>query len=429
MFRKTVNEKLLFEDLKSIEKEIVLDINNSVLKNQLEVIQLTKRDLAIGKVIQSFLQDHLDTLVSNYYEQLQREPTLKKIINDYSSVEALKNTLKKHIFELFNGRINNEFLMQRNQVAHVHVKINLKTKWYMAAFQSIFSTLVSILEQYIGNKNELLEAINVVSKLLNFEQQLVLDAYEEEVERIKLEEQQKKQLRGRVTRTAEELSEITQETSASVSELSNKTDLMVNMATAGVQSAENVQTRSMQGKDRIDEQQAQMDSILEETQAITKEISHLEDISSEIKKLVEIVKGIADQTNLLALNASIESARAGENGRGFAVVADEVRKLAEQTKLSVANVTELIQKTNSQVVNVTTKTVNVNKLVQNGYQKMNEIADFFNQILNEVEQSKQQNKQIESELESFADYYDEINRAVGQLVNTSMDLAQIVQDL
>jgi Asp-tRNA(Asn)/Glu-tRNA(Gln) amidotransferase C subunit len=54
----------------------------------------------------------------------------------------------------------------------------------------------------------------------------------------------------------------------------------------------------------------------------------------------------------------------------------------------------------------------VNKLVQNGFQKMNEIADFFNQILNEVDQSKQQNKHIETELESFAGYFEEINSAV-----------------
>ena len=103
----------------------------------------------------------------------------------------------------------------------------------------------------------------------------------------------------------------------------------------------------------------------------------MHEISSEIKKVVEIVKGIADQTNLLALNASIESARAGEHGKGFAVVANEVRTLAEQTKSSVSNVVSLINKTNLQITNVSTKTVQVNELVKEGFNKMNEISEFF----------------------------------------------------
>ncbi|HEY2420601.1 MAG TPA: globin-coupled sensor protein [Neobacillus sp.] len=429
MLNETINEKLLLADVQAVEKEVVLAFNKPDIKKQLEIIQLSSRDLAIAKIIQPFIEGHLNLIVENYYDSIQLEPSLKKIINDNSTVEKLKITLKKHLFELFDGKIDEKFLLQRNQVAHVHVMIGLKTKWYMAAFQSLFTTIVSILKENIFNPNELLESINVVAKLLNFEQQLVLDAYEEEVERIKLAEHQKKQLRERVTKTAEKLSSISGETSASVSELTHKTESLVGLAITGVRSSENVQSRSQQGKERIDEQQTQMDSILEHTQNITIEIKNLEEITSEINGILEIVKGIAIQTNLISLNATIESAHAGEFGRGFAVIAGEIRKLSEQTKQSVSNVTELIKKINSQVINVTTKTVEVNGLVQNGNQNMNEIADFFNHILNEVEYSKQQNKQIETELETFAGYFEEINLAVNNLANTSKDLAQIVQDL
>ncbi|ETI66548.1 globin-coupled sensor protein [Neobacillus vireti] len=422
-------KKLQFDDLDQDEEEIVLDSNQNELQKQLKIIQLTTRDLAIAKTIQPFIKEHLDLIVTNYYNSIQLEPSLKKIINDNSTVERLKVTLKKHIFELFEGRIDHNFIMQRNKVAHVHVRIGLKTKWYMAAFQSFFTTIVSVLQQYIEDSTKLVEAINVVAKLLNLEQQLVLDAYEEEMERIKLEEQQQKQHRERVAHTAEELSIISDQTSNSVFQLTQKTESLVDLATAGVRSAEHVQNRSIQGKVRIDEQQAQMDKILEQMHAITSEISHLEEISDEIKEVLSFVKGIANQTNLLSFNAAIESARAGEYGRGFAVVANEIRKLADQTRVSVYNVTELIQKTNTQVLSAITKTGQVNELVEDGFQKMNEIAEFFNQILVEVNQSKQQNNQIENELESFADYFEEINSTVGNLANTSKELAQIVQDL
>ncbi|GAA0717018.1 hypothetical protein GCM10008905_02160 [Clostridium malenominatum] len=65
--------------------------------------------------------------------------------------------------------------------------------------------------------------------------------------------------------------------------------------------------------------------------------------SDSMGEITEVINSIAEQTNLLALNASIEAARAGEVGRGFKVVAEEIKKLAEESKVAIIDINNIIK--------------------------------------------------------------------------------------
>ena len=79
-------------------------------------------------------------------------------------------------------------------------------------------------------------------------------------------------------------------------------------------------------------------------QELSNVVRTVEEMSEDIKKIVNTIDGIAFQTNILALNASVEAARAGESGKGFAVVAQEIGTLATKSSDASKKTAELIEK-------------------------------------------------------------------------------------
>ncbi|TGK03114.1 PAS domain S-box protein [Leptospira langatensis] len=115
-------------------------------------------------------------------------------------------------------------------------------------------------------------------------------------------------------------------------------------------------------------------------------MEEIKSFSNQINKIVGIITSISERTNMLALNASIESARAGEAGKGFSVVADEISKLAEQTKLSIKDITNLVRSTSTSVEEGALKvgqSVNVFKNLQDYIEEVHTSASRVRTLLEE----------------------------------------------
>ncbi|WP_442600280.1 methyl-accepting chemotaxis protein [Neobacillus sp. D3-1R] len=272
--------------------------------------------------------------------------------------------------------------------------------------------------------------MRAVSKILNLEQQLVLEAYDVESARLKeVAEQQKVLIRENVSSASQNLAAISEQANASFNQLILQSNEIVSLNNTGIQLSKLTQERAEQGKEQIVNQALNMTNIHKTVDDISDDVHVLLKISEQMQEIVSIVTGIADQTNLLSLNAAIEAARAGEFGQGFAIVAGEVRKLSEQTKNSVINVSTLIQNTNKQVEGLTISLEKIRAEVNAGNENMLKTEKHFDQILHTIGERMQQNTKIINELDSFVKGINELGKAFEEVAFSADSLTMITEEM
>lgn len=180
---------------------------------------------------------------------------------------------------------------------------------------------------------------------------------------------------------------------------------------------------------------------------VSEVIKTLDEHTSAIGSILDVIRSISDQTNLLALNAAIEAARAGEHGRGFSVVAEEVRNLAQrasdstdeiQTKIdsfrqdskqaidtmsasqvkteevvaASVSVDKLLTEITADIQDIS----DVNTLVATATEEQSVVVNDINQNVDQINDGTEQNLGVSKELVAVSDNLTELSQSLSEMV-------------
>nr|WP_057422771.1 methyl-accepting chemotaxis protein [Pseudomonas amygdali] len=229
-----------------------------------------------------------------------------------------------------------------------------------------------------------------------------------------------------VASAAEELSAVTEQTSAGVNAQKLETEQIATAmqqmtatthevsrnAAHAVNTAQNASSLAVKGGQVVDKTRVQIESLALEMDTTKTAMAALRGNAQSIGGVLDVIKAVADQTNLLALNAAIEAARAGEAGRGFAVVADEVRGLAVRTRTSTDEIAVLISELQVSTDHMTQVLEQNLQLTDSSVDLSRQASEMLQSITTSVHEIELMNEQIAVATEQQSSVGEEIGKSV-----------------
>jgi len=311
---------------------------------QIQYVGISTLDLQRLQQERSAFVSVVNEVVDRFYEHVLEQPELVELTKRFSTVDRLKETQKTYWLSLTDGVIDEAYIQNRIQIGKVHSRIGLSVNWYLGTYLTYLDISAELFKRICPDQWQ--SIIHSLSKMFNFDSQLVIEAYNEQ-----------EQLR--------------------IQQLANSQSTILATVTSAVQELVELMTELDHGSREIAATAISTSDAQEETHEL---IGELRKELDGIGEMNTMIREISDQTHLLGLNAAIEAARAGEEGRGFQVVANEVRKLAASSRKAMEDTTKKLTEINKKLNIVREKSEQTSVEARNQTARSQELASFVEMV-------------------------------------------------
>jgi methyl-accepting chemotaxis protein len=378
----------------------------SQLENRLDLYNVLPGTFGTLRKASGLIHDQSAKRAEGFYKTISQSDDLKATPLSEATIASLTKALQNHWKNLFDGKIDEAFVIQASQIGQAHETHGITPKLYISTYNAITDALIeAIITRHRWNAGQAASIVTSLTSVMLLDIELTLTAYcdasavkrhnasenafaDQQLDRtmdLSVAINQSAVSNARMMNVIEDVDRKAQSISAAIDQMVSGISHIAENGRAAADNATDAITATRNGQQTVKDAVGSMDDIAHAVSDASGRVDALAEASEKIGEIVASIEAIAAETNLLALNATIEAARAGEAGKGFAVVAGEVKALSQQT----ARATEEIR---SRIVNLQGETQGIvdamargNDAVSRGQNVMNDVAREMGEIGTKME--------------------------------------------
>lgn len=363
------------------------------------------RDRSAFAAIVRMLRREAMPVLDRFYERVRRNPESARYFSNDAVIDGAKKAQFAHWTRLFEQELDADYMVHARRVGEVHARIGLEPSLYFGAYAFVLGELLEPrgLARWLGwlpfvGRRARINAALVRAALfdMNIAISTVLDGTLQEVGDAAMK------MEGSARELADASRDLAHRTEGQAHDVSMTVQSLQQSAADGAAAA--TTSRSMTEEFNQTREEAQRcESIATKAGSAMEQI---EESSTRIGHITELIDGIAFQTSLLALNAGVEAARAGDAGKGFAVVASEVRALAQRSADAARDIKTLIADSSQQV--------------HNGAELVSQTGEAATRIIAKMDRVLGMINTITGHREAQGQALDQINTAMANIETTTL---------
>ena len=142
-------------------------------------VEFTDDDARALKELLPLITKHADSIVRQFYTNIQKYPELMDIISRAgSTIERLSISQKQYVISLFNGEYGESYFAQRLTIGSMHTRIGLTPRWYLGSY-SIYLRAITplIMRKFTFNLVKRHRALSALYKIIAIDTELVIETY------------------------------------------------------------------------------------------------------------------------------------------------------------------------------------------------------------------------------------------------------------
>ena len=154
----------------------ILKLNEAELKSRRAFFEITDEDLTRLAGLRPLAERWGDKLVDQFYALLLNHPETRTFLSDPELVRRLKRTQGQYFLNLFAGKCDLDYVVDRLRVGHMHERIGLAPKFYIGGYRKYMELLHDALYAEL-QPNDASAAYRSAVKLIAFDEALAIDTY------------------------------------------------------------------------------------------------------------------------------------------------------------------------------------------------------------------------------------------------------------